>query len=132
KPHMKICSYDCDLPYLYLLKNHVAYLSKMSNLREYLHLFCIAHPKMFQIFDSTRFLVCFLFENQLISKIKQPIYIINHVDGLFSFCLAASYSCGGKASTTIGAGELNCCVRDGNRCDLSAVATRPYAGKEMA
>ena len=38
--------------------------------------------------------------------------------------LAASYSCRGKASTTISAGELNCCVRYGNRCDLSAIAAR--------
>src|SRR5690625_136286 len=38
--------------------------------------------------------------------------------------LAASYSCRGKAPTTIGAGELNFCVRHGNRCDLSAIATR--------
>src|SRR5699024_9519058 len=36
-------------------------------------------------------------------------------------CLAASYSCGDKVSTTIGAEELNCCVRDGNRCDLFAI-----------
>src|SRR5690625_6443302 len=38
--------------------------------------------------------------------------------------LAATYSCRDKVSTTIGAEELNYCVRDGNRCDLFAIATR--------
>ena len=38
--------------------------------------------------------------------------------------LATSYSRRGKASTTIGAGELNYCVRYGNRCGLSAIAAR--------
>src|SRR5690625_4502385 len=45
-------------------------------------------------------------------------------------CLAASYSCGGKASTTIGAEELNYCVRDGNRCELFAIATKPSRRSE--
>src|SRR5699024_10243453 len=42
----------------------------------------------------------------------------------FSSCLAASYSRRGYAPTTIGAVELNFCVRHVNRCDLSAIATR--------
>ncbi len=32
---------------------------------------------------------------------------------------------GALAPTTIGAGELNFRVRDGNGCDLSAIVTRP-------
>ncbi len=40
------------------------------------------------------------------------------------FCLAASCSHRGKPPTTIGAEELNGRVRDGNGCDLFAVATR--------
>ena len=36
---------------------------------------------------------------------------------------ATSYSCRGKTPTTIGARELNFCVRNGNRCDLSAIVT---------
>ena len=42
----------------------------------------------------------------------------------FYFYLATSYSRRDKVSTTIGAGKLNCCVRYGNRCDLSAIITR--------
>ena len=38
--------------------------------------------------------------------------------------MATSYSCRGKPPTTIGAEELNCRVRDGNGCDLFAIATR--------
>src|SRR5690625_4950341 len=48
----------------------------------------------------------------------------NNSNLLKSLSLAASYSCRGKASTTIGARELNYCVRYGNRCDLSAITTR--------
>src|SRR5690625_6825218 len=43
---------------------------------------------------------------------------------LHMISLAVSYSRRGKASTTIGAEELNYCVRYGNRCDLFAKATR--------
>ncbi len=39
-------------------------------------------------------------------------------------CLAASYSRRANP-TTIGAEELNYCVRHGNRCDLFAITTRP-------
>ena len=38
--------------------------------------------------------------------------------------LAASYSHRGKPPTTIGAEELNCRVRNGNGCDLFAIATK--------
>ena len=38
--------------------------------------------------------------------------------------LATSYSRRGKPPTTIGAKELNFCVRHGNRCDLFAIITR--------
>ena len=41
-----------------------------------------------------------------------------------SVCLATSYSRRGKPPTTIGAKELNFCVRHGNRCDLFAIITR--------
>ena len=40
--------------------------------------------------------------------------------------LATSYSHRGKPPTTIGAEELNFRVRDGNGCDLFAIATRLY------
>src|SRR5690625_3303657 len=62
---------------------------------------------------------------ELILQCDLNYYHSDKIDLLF-FCLAASYSCRGKAPTTIGAGELNFCVRHGNRCDLSAVATRLY------
>src|SRR5690625_7607467 len=52
-------------------------------------------------------------------RLSNKVYLIT-----FYVCLAASYSCRGKASTTIGARELNYCVRYGNRCDLSAITTR--------
>src|SRR5699024_7867698 len=45
---------------------------------------------------------------------------------IYLYSLAASYSCGDNVSTTIGAEELNYCVRDGNRCDLFAITTRLY------
>ena len=38
--------------------------------------------------------------------------------------LAPTYSCSHLRTTTIGAGGLNCCVRDGNRCDPAAKGTR--------
>ena len=41
-------------------------------------------------------------------------------------CPATSYSCRGKPPTTIGAEELNYRVRDGNGCDLFAIATRLF------
>ena len=37
-----------------------------------------------------------------------------------------SYSHRGKPPITIGAKELNYCVRYGNRCDLFAIITRLY------
>src|SRR5690554_1565820 len=40
--------------------------------------------------------------------------------------LATSYSRRDKTPTTMGAEELNFCVRYGNRCDLFAIATRHY------
>ena len=40
--------------------------------------------------------------------------------------LATSYSHRDKVPTTIGAQELNFCVRHGNRCDLLAMVTRLY------
>src|SRR5690625_146013 len=52
-------------------------------------------------------------------RLSNKVYLIT-----FYVCLAASYSCRGKDSTTIGARELNYCVRYGNRCDLSAITTR--------
>src|SRR5690606_1646068 len=48
-----------------------------------------------------------------------------HVNGCMKeYNLATSYSRRGKAPTTIGAGELNFRVRDGNGCNLSAIVTR--------
>lgn len=41
-------------------------------------------------------------------------------------CLATSYSHRGKPPTTIGAKELNYCVRDGNRCILFAIVTKRF------
>jgi hypothetical protein len=43
-----------------------------------------------------------------------------------SICLAASYSRKGQTLTTIGAEELNFRVRDGNGCDLFAIATKQF------
>ena len=37
--------------------------------------------------------------------------------------LAMAYSCVGKAQTTIGAGGLNCRVRDGTGCTPTALIT---------
>jgi hypothetical protein len=42
----------------------------------------------------------------------------------FKGSLAASYSHKGQTLTTIGAEELNFRVRDGNGCDLFAIATK--------
>ena len=39
---------------------------------------------------------------------------------------ATSYSPTTRCGSTIAAGELNCCVRYGNRCGLSAFVTRKY------
>ena len=41
-------------------------------------------------------------------------------------CPATSYSHRGKPPITIGAKELNYCVRYGNRCDLFAIITRLF------
>ena len=45
--------------------------------------------------------------------------------------LATSYSHRGKPPTTIGAKELNFCVRYGNRCDLFAIITSLIKLKEF-
>lgn len=60
----------------------------------------------------------FIFFHDLMKQ-KRPAGWLIFLNGL-----AASYSHRGKPPTTIGAEELNCRVRNGNGCDLFAIATK--------
>ena len=66
-----------------------------------------------------------LFQKKFFSTLKNILNtkkVLTSVSTLV--CLATSYSRRGKPPTTIGAKELNFCVRHGNRCDLFAIITR--------
>jgi hypothetical protein len=57
------------------------------------------------------------------NKIKEAGY--NPASFLINAAWQRPTLAGALAPTTIGAGELNFRVRDGNGCDLSAIVTRP-------
>ncbi len=59
----------------------------------------------------------------LFNKTKRPRQFFVLV---FLFARQRPTLAGGVPPTTIGAGELNFRVRDGNGCDLSAIVTEQY------
>ena len=81
-----------------------------------LFILCLSHGR------SLRFILERPFP--YIENTKKPL-----ISQWFYDYLATSYSHRGKPPTTIGAKELNFCVRYGNRCDLFAIITRLFYWK---
>src|SRR5699024_8129582 len=87
-----------------------------------------AFQKSLAIFLSPfRFIIHYMFKPRHLSILllkSKKTFVMCETKVFLSIAWQRPTLAGARAPTTMGAGELNYCVRHGNRCDLSAIATR--------